>query len=259
MDSSRPLESNSRLASANAARVERYQAFDQVNAPYHRWQVEQFLGYVGQRVIEVGCGVGGIIAHLGTRELIFGVDIDQACLAAAEDRFGFRPECRFAEMDVFSCSGPALFDLQAMRFDTVVCINVLEHIRDDVAALQRMAQLLPGGGTLALLVPAHRSLYGPYDRLDGHFRRYSKAYLRAIIQHTDFRAVRMYYLNAIGALGWWFQYRLLRRAIHGQRDFRIMNRLLPLVRTMERLCPPPFGLSLVAILERPAPARRRDC
>lgn len=233
-----------------SSRLERYLLFDRLNRPYFRWQVEQFLPYLGQRILEIGCGVGGIIELLGNRELIHGLDVEPEVLAYARERFQGRPECRFDLLDITQASPDQLASLRENRFDSVVCINVLEHIRDDIAALQRMEAVLQPGGTLALLIPAHLALYGPYDKVDGHFRRYGKTYLRTILLHTNLQVVRMHYFNAIGAMGWWVQYRLLRRSIHGQGQLGLMNRLLPLVRVVEKLLKPPFGLSLVAICRK---------
>ncbi len=233
-----------------AHRIERYLLFDRLNRDYCRWQVEQFAPYLGRRILEIGCGVGGIIDLLGSRELIWGLDVEADVLAHAAARFRDRPECRFELLDIMQ-AGPETMDrLRAQRFDNVVCINVLEHIRDDVGALQRMEELLVPGGTLALLVPAHLALYGPYDFVDGHYRRYSKAYLRTILRHTGLRAERLHYFNAVGALGWWVQYKLLRHSVHAQGQLGLMNRLLPFARAVEKVIKPPFGLSLVAVCRK---------
>ena len=141
-------------------------------------------------------------------------------------------------------------ELESQRFDTVVAINVLEHLRDDVGALRSLEGLLEPDGILALLVPAHSWLYGPYDRADGHYRRYSKASLRSALLKTRFRPVKMHYLNAPGAMVWWVRYRLLRRSTLGRSQFGGMNAILPVVKRIERLVPPPFGLSLVAVCRR---------
>jgi SAM-dependent methyltransferase len=235
---------------ADSDRLQRYVLFDRVNRPYLRWQLEQFQDFLGQRILEIGCGVGGIIDLLGPRERVVGLDVEPPVLTYTAQRFRDRPECRFELLDITAASGHQLADLQAERLDTVVCINVLEHIADDLAALRRLEQLLQPGGVLALLVPAHMGLYGPYDRLDGHFRRYDKRRLRQLLGRTGFRVLRLRYFNAVGALGWWVQYRLLRRQMHGGGQFGVMNRLLPLVRALERVVAPPFGLSLVAVCQK---------
>ena len=232
------------------SRLDRYVMFDRINRPYMKWQVDQFLPHVGQRVLEIGCGIGSIIDLIGPRELVVGLDVEPEILAYTAERFRSRPECHFELLNVTEAPAAVLETLRQNRFDTIICINVLEHIRDDIAALQKMEELLVPGGSLALLIPAHLGLYGPYDKLDGHFRRYSKPYLRTILGHTRLRALKLNYFNAVGAVGWWTQYRLLKRKIHGQGQFGIMNRLVPIMRAVEAIIAPPFGLSLVAICRK---------
>jgi 2-polyprenyl-3-methyl-5-hydroxy-6-metoxy-1,4-benzoquinol methylase len=237
---------------ALANRLARYVQLDRVNHPYLDWQLEQFRPWLGQRIFEVGCGVGGIVALLGQRERIVGFDVDPEVLDFARERFAERRECSFAVADVTKLSPAELDELAAERFDTVLCINALEHMQDDIAGLRAFERLLVPGGMLALLMPAHNVLYGNYDRLDGHWRRYDKRYLRTLLGHTRFSILRMHYFNAAGAIGWWLQYRVLKRQVHGESHLGRMSRLLPLVRPLEALVKPPFGLSLVAVCRRDA-------
>jgi SAM-dependent methyltransferase len=234
------------------SRLERYLAFDRVSRPYLEWQLETFRPYLGRRVLEVGCGVGSVLELLGPRERLFGLDVDAEILAAAVARFRGRSEFGFACLDAAHLSAADLDRLRAERFDTLVSLNVLEHIEDDAAALRAFAALLPSGGTLALLVPAHPALYGPYDALDGHHRRYSRRALAARVEAAGFELVELRYHNAVGALGWLVQYKLLRRTIHGEGHIELMNRAVPLVRALERRLAPPFGLSVVAVGRRRA-------
>jgi SAM-dependent methyltransferase len=179
-----------------------------------------------------------------------GIDVEADILAAAAERFRDRPEYSLRVLDVGALSEPERTELEAERFDSIVCINALEHVRDDIAMLQTLEQLLAPGGTLAVLVPAHPSLYGPYDKIDGHWRRYGKAELRTLIGHTGLRLERLHYFNSAGAFGWWLQYRVLKRSVHGESQFGLMNALVPVLRPLEALVKPPFGLSLVAICRR---------
>jgi SAM-dependent methyltransferase len=232
-------------------RLRRYLELDRANEPYLRWQLEQFSGCFGRRILEVGIGVGGILNLIGERELVFGIDLDPEMVAYSRLRFADRPGYQFAVADLGALPDETLRLLQGQRLDSVICINVLEHVRDDLVALPTMEQVLAPGGALALLVPAQAALYGPYDRLDGHWRRYSRRQLRRLLSHTDLRVERLRHFNMAGALGWWMQYKLLRRTHHGNLQFSLMNRLIPLLRALERVVPPPFGLSLVAVCRKP--------
>ena len=233
------------------ARLNRYRIFDAVNAPYLRWQIEQVEPFLGSRLLEVGCGVGGILSQLTPRKLVMGIDIELEEVEFASSRFANNPGFEFALMDIAGLSAEDRAALKARRFDTVLCINVLEHIKDDAGAVAAMADVLVPGGALAILVPAHPSLYGHYDAMEGHFRRYTKAALRQVLVRSGLSVERLYRFNFVGAVGWFVQYRLLRQKIHQQGHFRVMTAILPTLRAVESRLEPPFGLSLVAIARKP--------
>ena len=157
------------------SRLERYRAFDAVNRPYLEWQLAAFRPFLGQRVLEVGCGVGSILELLAPRERLFGIDVEPEVLDFARARFNGEPGFGFERMDAGRLDEAQAERLRRERFDSLVCINVLEHIEDDPATLAAFHRILEPGGVAAILVPAHQWLYGPCDGLDGHFRRYSRA------------------------------------------------------------------------------------
>src|SRR5262249_7445355 len=161
-----------------------------------------------------GCGIGSITALLGRRELLYGFDMDAAMVDYVRDRFRDRPECRFERHELGRMPEGEIAALRALRFDSAICDNVLEHIEDDVGALRSIASLLEPGATLALLVPAHQALYGRYDAIDGHVRRYNKRSVRRLLEAAGFEPQGLRYFNVVGAVGWWVQYKLLRRSIH---------------------------------------------
>lgn len=235
-----------------ASRLERYVHLDQANHPYLAWQLEQFEPVLGRRILEIGCGVGGILELLGTRERLVGLEIEPELARFAQERFAARPECDVFAADIAALDEALAARLREERFDTIVSINVLEHILNDGAALSQIAEILAPGGHLALLVPAHMALYGAYDELDGHHRRYSRASLRQALAHTDLRPLEIRYFNSVGAVGWWVQYKLLRRQVHGQGSFGAMNRIIPWLRPLERAIAPPFGLSAIALCRKEA-------
>lgn len=232
-------------------RLNRYAEFDRINGRYLDWQLEQFRRFLGDRILEIGCGIGGILERLPACSLIHSLDVEPDVLAAARERFKARPECQFSLLDISTCTQAELAELQTSAFNTILAINVLEHIEDDATLLQRAEQILVPGGYLLVLVPAHQWLYGDYDRLDGHYRRYSRKVLKNVVSQTSLEIQQMHYFNLLGAVGWWVHYRFLRRKMHGAKQFGLMSRMIPLMRFAERIVSPPIGLSVVAILRRP--------
>src|SRR5438445_4491376 len=212
------------------SRIQRYAYFDEINRTYVEWQLDVLRPYIGRRVLEVGCGVGSVLALLSDRELLVGVDKDPEMVGHAAERFHGRDAYRFVAMDMAEPSPETMRHLAAQSFDTVVSINVLEHIPDDLAALRAMASLTGKQGHIALLVPAHPALYGPYDAVDGHVRRYTRSGLVRLIESANLEVVMVRRFNAVGAVGWWWQYKVLKRSIHGSAQFGLMTGLVPVCR-----------------------------
>lgn len=242
--------SSSAEADSAEARLKRYLVYDAVNAPYLRWQLDQFEPYLGKRVLEVGCGVGAILAQLGPREFVMGVDVEPQLAEFTRRRFDGQPGYQFASLDISSLPAAMRAELRQLRFDTILCINVLEHVEDHMGAVTAMADLLVPGGVLALLVPAHPSLFGPYDVTDGHFRRYTKSTLRDLLLGVNLKVEQLYHFNSIGAFGWWVQYRLMKRDNQTSSDYKLMQRLVPFLRAVEDRVKPPIGMSLIAVARK---------
>ena len=137
-------------------------------------------------------------------------------------------------------------DLAELELDTIICLNVLEHIKDDGAALEGLEEMLCPGGRLILLVPAHRVLYSTLDKHLDHFRRYNRSGLVALVKKSGFHVEKSFHFNLLGALGWWINGCLLRRKILPGGQLKVFNLMTSLLRA-ENWITPPFGLSLVVI------------
>jgi SAM-dependent methyltransferase len=138
--------------------------------------------------------------------------------------------------------------LAAQRFDTVFCVNVLEHIEDDLAALRTFRSVLAPGGRVLIWVPAVQAAYGPLDAELGHHRRYSKVSLARVFSDAGLDIEVLRYSNPIGLLGWMFNAHVLKTKAHSLGQVRIFDTLIaPWALPLERLVPPPIGLSLIAV------------
>jgi SAM-dependent methyltransferase len=214
---------------------------------YNRWLMTRVLPWVGRRVLEIGAGVGSMAAFLTDRERLVLTDTDAHYLERLRQRFG-----PLSHVAVASLRLPA-FDpaLAAERLDTIICLNVLEHVEDDRASLLTMHRLLQPSGRLVLLVPALPAIYGSLDRALGHFRRYTPSELERKFTDAGFRLLHQEYFNLAGVPGWWFTGRVLRRDLIPTGALRWYDALVPLFR-LERLLPWRIGQSLIAVGERAA-------
>jgi SAM-dependent methyltransferase len=210
------------------------------------WMFSQFRGLVRGRVAEVGAGIGTFSSRLLPHS-------DELCLIEPDGRgadelrrrFGADPKVTIVQDEV---PGSAL--LGAGGFDMVLAQNVLEHIADDAAAVQEMADAVVPGGSLCLLVPAHPRLYGSLDRAYGHHRRYTRTRLRELVEDAGLDVRSLYSFNLLGVAGW-----LVKR--HGReprldaRSLRAYEALVRFWRPLEERLRPPVGLSLVAKTVKP--------
>lgn len=230
--------------------MEFYRRWHRLSKPYIQWQFEQFKPYIGQRVADVGCGIGNFTSLLLEKDLYLGIDLDEELLGELSRSYGSSPTVQTSAVDATS---PTIVELLRSRsIDTIICANVIEHIKDDRLAVANMINALPVGGHLCVLVPALPFLFGTLDELDGHFRRYTRRSLTERFKGLPADPIRTYYFNFIGVPGWFIKGRLLKETRQQNENYKIMNALLPIVKPLERFCPPPIGMSVIAIYRRRA-------
>ena len=136
--------------------------------------------------------------------------------------------------------------------ESCTCLNVLEHVEDDLGTIGRMASILRPGGSIVLLVPAFERLYGPIDRNLGHYRRYSRGALLRLATATGLRVTKMRYVNMAGLFGWWANSQVFRRERQSPAQIRIFDRcVVPWESWIEERIAAPFGQSIFAVLQKP--------
>jgi len=215
---------------------------------YFAWQHSLVTRELGRRIIEIGCGIGNFTRLLLDREAVLAVDAEPGCIERLQQRFPDRSNLRAVACDVMA---PELNELQSFRADSCVCLNVLEHIEDDRDALRRMADVVAPGGVLILLVAASPSLYGPIDKLLGHYRRYTRASMARLAAEAGLAVKSCFYLNAIGFFGWWTNSHILKRDRQSSAQIAFFDRyVVPVASRLESLLHPPFGQSLFVVLKK---------
>lgn len=214
---------------------------------YNRWLLARAAPFLGTRVLDLGAGLGTMVALLPAGLEVVALEPDPGFVETLRSRFADRPTVTVVEGDAVDPATTAGLG----PFDSILCFNVLEHIEDDVAALDATRELLAPGGHLLLLAPAHPALYGETDRRVGHCRRYTRAALGARLDAAGLEPVELRYVNPLGAVGWGVSSRLLRRAEVPAGPLKAYDALVPVLRALDRL-PLPFGLSVWTV------ARSRD-
>lgn len=215
---------------------------------YNGWLHNRFDAYLGQRVLEVGSGVGNQTRYFIERERVVASDIEPHYVTELKDRFGSRANVRIASFR-FPLTDDNVRDLQDERINSIVCLNVLEHIEDDRSTLKDFARVLQPGGHLALLVPSMPSLYGTLDVHLHHFRRYDKEPLRQLLTQCGFEIDELRYLNRPGVFGWWLNSRVLTRKVLPRGQLAAFRWIQPILKLEEKTAPS-FGMSLLALARK---------
>jgi len=205
-----------------------------------------FRPFIGRRVLEVGSGIGTMSRKLvRSAELVIGIEPNANCIARLESAMRGEPKFAMLPCHLEDCD---LENLRAKQLDTVYCVNVLEHIEDDVAALRMFKGLIVPGGHVLIYVPAVQAAYGPLDAELGHHRRYSKRTLSAAFDAAGLNLIRLRYANPIGLIGWMYNSHVTKARHHSLEQVKLFERFVaPWALPLERLIPPPIGSSLVAI------------
>ncbi len=213
---------------------------------YNEWQYHQIERFIGSRVLEVGAGIGNMSQHIvtGDREMVVLTDPDEAYRSALRKRFAGESKVIVEPLRLPDVT--AIHTLAAMRLDTAVALNVVEHVEDDVGALRQLGEVVGSGGLIVVLVPALPSIYGSLDEELGHFRRYTRRSLAGTFNDAGLDLVHMAWFNRVGVLGWWLNARVRRQRLIPLRQLRLFDALVPLLR-FERVVPLPFGQSLIGV------------
>jgi glycosyltransferase involved in cell wall biosynthesis len=212
---------------------------------FTRWMADVIRPYIGDRVLEVGAGTGNMSVHLMPRSVYWATDVNSHYLDYLVTLRATRPYMRVAHTDAMDAG---TFPT-GQSFDTVVCLNVVEHVQNDLGALQNVWNALSDGGRAIILVPCGPSLYGTLDEVLGHFRRYTREQLVGVAEQAGFRVEQVLKFNRPGVPAWWLNGRVLHRKTFGLGQIRMLNILAPVFRLVDSWLPLP-SLSIIAILRK---------
>jgi ubiquinone/menaquinone biosynthesis C-methylase UbiE len=217
---------------------------------FNRWMYSTIQKHLGTRIAELGSGRGNLSKLLKEGANVLVTDNRAEYLDELRERWGHLKNVRVAHLDLLNAEDYNV--LKDFKVDTVVCLNVLEHIEDDCAVLRRLNQVLPVGCKVVFLVPFNPKLYSRFDQEIGHFRRYSKCELEEKMRAVGLNVECQYYFNKAGVIAWW-----VGNTLFGQRSItawqlKVYNLLTPLFRVLD-YCLPMQGLSTVVVASKASP------
>jgi glycosyltransferase involved in cell wall biosynthesis len=214
---------------------------------FNDWMAEAVRPLCGQRVLELGAASGAITRRLVPRERYVATDQNPLHLHHLRALCGDRPYLEVRPCDV---TDPASFPRIEGGYDTVLALNVLEHVEDDRGVLENIRAVLAPGGRAVVLVPQGPALYGSQDELLGHRRRYTEESLRQAAAGAGFDVRQLLPFNRASTPAWWVNGKVRRSQRFSALQIAALDRLTPVLRRVDGALP--FApLSLLA-----APGRR---
>ncbi len=214
---------------------------------YAAWQAGLMGPFVGKKVLELGAGTGTMSDHYAAADRLWLAEVSPYYLDILNRRFKSFSNVTICHLDLEAPIHPAELDDKP---DLVVSTNVIEHIRNHEAAIQFAFDCLSPGGRIILLVPAMPSIFCSFDQGLEHQRRYDRKGMVRLLEGAGFEVEEIRFMNVLGALGWWFNGKVLRRKVLPTHQLRLMDLLLPWVK-LEYCLRLPFGLSILARARKP--------
>ena len=211
---------------------------------YHHWILDEITPYLSGNIAEVGAGCGNFSDFLLTTGIqqLYAFEPSNNMFPILEQHFRDNPT-------VSTCHayfGDRVAEFSE-AFDTVLYINVLEHIEKDVEELSHAYQTIKPGGNLLIFVPALEFLFGENDRQVGHFRRYHKKELVERVSSAGFDIVKANYFDLAGILPWYIAFVLLKQTATDGNVSLYDNWVVPIVRRVEHFITPPIGKNLLLV------------
>lgn len=219
---------------------------------YHRWLLDELRPYFGKNIVEVGAGKGSF------SEMLLDTEPDSLSLVEPSEMF-FDLERNISSgmngtrvgfyHSIFERARSEI--ISQAKPDTIIYVNVLEHIEDDARELDLIHESLADGGRCLIFVPAMRALFSDFDRDLGHFRRYRKAELETKVRDAGFRILKSKFFDLAGVAPWFVKYRILRsRTLGGGAVSLYDNLVVPIMRRVESVIAPPIGKNILLVAEK---------
>lgn len=215
---------------------------------YNNWVFGMYQEFIGNNILDIGSGHGTFIRYIKDKKHI-------TCIEPSSDEFESLKRA-FAGLSNISIingdfnSPEVLNKVKKTQIDTIICLNVLEHIEDDMNTLKNIHSILNPGGKLILYIPALKALYGTMDEALHHFRRYNKKDLEEMLSAAGFKILKIRYMNFLGIFTWFLYSRILKKKMPSVKRLLFYDKyLVPIISAIERLIEIPFGQSILVVCE----------
>ena len=216
---------------------------------FNRWMYQTIAPFCSGKILEIGSGIGNISSFFLQNNFSISLsDLRNHYFEELKKKFSDFTNLESAfTLDLVDLSFHEKYTDKKGYFDTIVALNVVEHIEDDSAAIKNCRYLLKKDGIVIILVPAYQSLYNRFDINLGHFRRYSKKSLQALITQNGFEIIHLQYFNLAGILGWFLSGKILKNQTIPNWQMGLYNSMVPVFKIIDKMIFNGAGLSVIAV------------
>jgi ubiquinone/menaquinone biosynthesis C-methylase UbiE len=219
---------------------------------FNHWMYETIKPFSKGNILEIGSGIGNIskfFIEQGARITLS--DFDDYYIEYLNKKYS-NQKINIISIDLQQENFEQQHTGKKEVFDSIIMLNVLEHIQDDSLALKNCSYLLKPGGNIIILTPSYSFLYSSIDKALGHYRRYSLAELNNILIRNHFNVKKRFRFNALGIPAWFYG-KILRLKTIPSKEMNFYNKLTPIARLIDRISFRKAGLSCIIIGEKAIP------
>jgi glycosyltransferase involved in cell wall biosynthesis len=215
---------------------------------FNQWMYDSVKPWLGTRVAELGVGRGNLSKHIRRHEHVLLTDYRLDYLTELQRKWSELRDLKIGKLDMTLREDYE--QLREFAPESVVFLNVLEHIEDDRAVLRNLMETVPAGCRIVILVPFNMKLYSEFDRQLGHFRRYEKGELEGKMREAGLEVEYQFFFNKFGVIAWYVANTLGGQKVLKPWQLKLYGKLTPLFRILDGILPT-SGLSTVVIGRKP--------
>lgn len=216
---------------------------------FNKWMYETIKPYCKGHVLEIGSGIGNISQYflLDSYKITL-TDLRQSYCEVLEQKFKNYPNLNgILKVNLTHPKFETEYAHLLQSFDSIVAMNVVEHIEDHELALANCYKLLKPQGHVIILVPAYQWLYNKFDKGLEHFRRYTKKRLLQVIEKNNFEIIHSQYFNLVAIAGWFVSGSILRKETIPEGQMGLFNKLVPTLKIIDKLIMNKVGISTIGV------------
>ncbi|MGH1541649.1 MAG: class I SAM-dependent methyltransferase [Arenicella sp.] len=213
----------------------------------NEWLMREFRPYLGEHVCEVGAGQGNLTSQL------LNESISSLTSFEPSDAMHVKLKQKFNDAESFAAIHGTINPRDSSyegAFNSMVYINVLEHIEDDRKELEEVHRCLQDNGFLLIYVPALRWLYSDFDKRIGHYRRYHKNELIELVQNVSFKIIQARYVDISGIIPWYVAMVVLKKNLNPFTVMLYDSLVFPVSKSLESVVTPPIGKNILLIAQK---------